>query len=112
MVGEVLLYKGKFRKMRVEHQNLLSCLLIMQVPVATALTVVSHARKEYSFLKPSMVHGDCDKKKLTKFIGEARIWLNKTITEEEKKECFKLLYGACSTLNGLRYLVGFPILST
>ena len=54
--------------------------------MSAAPTVVSHARKEYSFLKPSMVHGYCDKKELTKFIGEARIWLNKTITEEEKKE--------------------------
>ena len=51
-----------------------------------APNVVSHTRKEYSFLKPNMVHGDCDKKELTKFINEARICLNKTITEEERKE--------------------------
>ena len=71
----------------MELQDLFSCLLSTQAPVATAApTVVSHARKEYSFLKPSMVHGDCDKKELTKFINEARIWLNKTITEEERKE--------------------------
>ena len=37
-------------------------------------------------MKPSMVHGDFNRKELTKFFGEARIWLNKTITEEEKKE--------------------------
>ena len=30
LVGEALPYQGKFRKMRVEHQNLLSCLFTMQ----------------------------------------------------------------------------------
>ena len=86
-MGEALLYQGRFRKLRVEHQGLLSCLLNSQGPVVTAApTAVSHTRKEYSFLKPNMVNGDCDKKELTKFINEARIWLNKTITEDEKKE--------------------------
>ena len=33
-----------------------------------------------------MIHEDCNKKELTKFINEGRAWLNKTITEEEKKE--------------------------
>ena len=87
LVGEALPYHGRFRKLRVKLQNLLSCLLSTQAPVATAdPTVVSHARKKYSFLKPSMVHGDRDEKYLTKLINEARIWLNKTITEEERKE--------------------------
>ena len=79
-------YQGKFRKMRVEYQNLLSCLLTTQVSVSAAPAVVTHTRKEYSFLKPCMVHGNYTKKELIKFIGEAKIWLDRTITEEEKKD--------------------------
>ena len=41
---------------------------------------------EYGFLKPSMIHGGCTKKELLKSIGEGKIWLEKSITEEEKKD--------------------------
>ena len=71
----------------MEHEGHLSCLLDSQTTAGTsAPTVVSHSRKEYSFLKPNMIHEDCDKKKITMFIIEGRTWLNKTISEEEKKE--------------------------
>ena len=53
MVGESCPYKGKFRKMRVEYQNLLSCPFNSQPPAAVAPTVVAQTRKEYVFLKPS-----------------------------------------------------------
>ena len=33
-----------------------------------------------------MVHEDCTKRELTKFITDSRTWMNKTISEEEKKE--------------------------
>ena len=33
-----------------------------------------------------MVHEDCTKCELTKFITDSRIWMNKTISEEERKE--------------------------
>ena len=48
--------------------------------------MVAHTRKEYGFLKPSMIHGECTKKELLKFIGEGKIWLEKSMTEEEKKD--------------------------
>ena len=44
---------------------------------------------EYGFLKPSMIHGGCTKKELLKSIGEGKIWLEKSITEEEKKALIK-----------------------
>ena len=65
LVGEALPYQGRFRKLRVEHEGLLSCLLDSQTPADTsAPTVVSHSRKEYAFLKPNMIHEDCDKKNI------------------------------------------------
>ena len=33
-----------------------------------------------------MIHGECTKKELLKFIGEGKIWLEKSMTEEEKKD--------------------------
>ena len=78
LVGESHPYKGKFRKMRVKYQNLLSCLFTSQTPTV-ATTVVAHTRKKYGYLKPSMIHGDCTKKELVKFIGEGKIWLEKSM---------------------------------
>ena len=74
MVRESYPYKGKFRKIRVEYQNLLSCLFNSQPPAAVAPTVVAQTRKEYGFLKPKpcMIHRDCTKKELLKFIGKGK----------------------------------------
>ena len=60
LVGESHPYKGLFRKKRVEYQHLLSCLFTSQSS-AVASTVVAHSvsRKEYGYLKPGMIHGDC-----------------------------------------------------
>ena len=33
-----------------------------------------------------MINQDCTKRELTKFINDGRTWLNKTLTEDEKKE--------------------------
>ena len=52
----------------------------------TASAIVTHSRKEYSFLKPVMINEDCSKSELAKFINDARTWLNKTLTESEKLE--------------------------
>ena len=43
-------------------------------------------RKEYGYLKPGTIHGDYDKKELLKFISEGMIWLEKSLTEEDKKD--------------------------
>ena len=45
MVGESYPYKGKFRKMRVEYQNPLSCLFNSQPPAAVAPTVGAQTRR-------------------------------------------------------------------
>ena len=102
LVGEALPYLGRFRKLRVEYEDLLSCLLDTQSTAGTSTSapaVLPHSRKEYSFLKPNMVHEDCKKKKFTKFITDGRTWLNKTITEEEKKEVWMVYTALRSVLD-------------
>ena len=70
LVGESHLYKGFFRKKRVANQHLLSCLFVYL---------------EYGYLKPGMIMGDCSKKELQKFLADSKIWLQKCLTEEDKK---------------------------
>ena len=53
LVGDAKLYKGIFRKMRVQHEDLL-CVLTEEENSAAAFSVpappvVSHSRKEFSF---------------------------------------------------------------
>ena len=96
LVCEALPYQGRFRKLRVEHEDPLSFLWDTQNTAGastSAPAVLPHSRKEYSFLKPNMVHEDCNKRELTKFITDGRTWLNKTITEEDKKEV-EMVYAA------------------
>ena len=76
LVGNAKPYKGIFRKMRVQHEELLSVLteeessaVASSVP---APPVVSHSRKEFSFLKPAIINGDCSKRELKKFLDDTR----------------------------------------
>ena len=89
-MGQAVPYKGMFRKLRVKHEGLLAILLegeqSVTASVAAPAIAISHSRKEYSFLKPVMINEDCSKRELTKFIKDARTWLNKTLTEDEKQE--------------------------
>ena len=91
LVGQAVPYKGMFRKLRVKHEGLLAILLegeqsVTGSSVAAPAIAIPHSRKEYSFLKPTTINEDCSKRELTKFIKDARIWLNKTLTEDEKQE--------------------------
>ena len=89
-VGQAQSYTGMFRKLRVKHEDLLAILLesreAQSVTAFIATPAMLHSRKEYSFLKPVMINEDCSKRELTKFINDGRTWLNKTLTEDEKKE--------------------------
>ena len=86
LVGEVIPYRGRFRK----HEGLLSGVWETQSTSGTASTsapvVLPRIRKEYDFLKPLMVHSDCTKHELNKFITDSRTWTSKTISEDERKE--------------------------
>ena len=90
LVGQAVPYKGMFRKLRVKHEGLLAILLegeqSVTAPVAAPAIAMSHSRKEYNFLKPVMINEDCSKRELVKFIKDAKTWLNKTLTEDEKQE--------------------------
>ena len=89
LVTNTVPYKGMFRKLRVQHEGLLSILLEDDQNVASApaaAPAVVHSRKEYNFLKPVMLDLDCTKRELVKFIKDAKTWLSKTLTEDETQE--------------------------
>ena len=64
--------KGMFRKIRIQHEELLSVLTreenIAVVSAPAAPPVVSHSRKEFSFLKPAIMNGDCTKREFCHLI--------------------------------------------
>ena len=88
LVANTVPYKGMFRKLRVQHEGLLAILLEgeQSVSAPVAAPAIVHSRKEYNFLKPVMLDLDCSKRELVKFIKDAKTWLNKTLTEDEKQE--------------------------
>ena len=53
---------------------------------APAPPTVTHSRKEFSFLKPAIINGDCTKRELKKFQDDTETWLNKTLTQAERDE--------------------------
>ena len=78
-------YKGKFRKIRVDNKHLLSCLFSSEPTSAPdAPAVVS--RKDYNYLKPSILAGDCTRRELTKFSSECKMWLEKSLTPEDRAD--------------------------
>ena len=87
VVGESVPYRVRFRNLLVEHESLLTGVWgtgSANIPAATALP--PRSRKDYEYLKPSMLHSDCTKRELQKFITDARTWTSKTISETEKNE--------------------------
>ena len=63
--------------------------------VATALP--PSVRKDFDFLKPNMLHSDCTKRELQKFITDGRTWTSKTISETERNE-EGIVYAALRTV--------------
>ena len=62
-----------------------------------APALLPRVRKEYVFLKPIMIHSDCTKRELLKFVGDGRTWTSKTISEiKRKKE--GIVYAALRTV--------------
>ena len=73
-VGESIPYRGRFRKLMAEHEALLTGVWgtgTASTSVAPAL--LPRVRKEYDFLKPNMVHSDCTKRELLKFVTDRSI---------------------------------------
>ena len=64
---------------------------------SVAAALPPRVRKEYDFLKPSMVHIDCSKRELLKFFGDGRNWTSKTISETESREK-GIVYGLIRTV--------------
>ena len=64
---------------------------------SVAVALPPRVRKEYDFLKPSIVHIDCSKKELLKFFGDGRNWTSKTISESESRDK-GIVYGLIRTV--------------
>ena len=85
-------YKGRFQDKRTENGHLLSCLFSSEAtaPPATILppptTMVSHQRKDYSYLKPGILSSDCTRRELSKFSSECSIWLEKSLSAEDRAD--------------------------
>ena len=63
LVGESIPCRGRFRKLKVEHESLLSGVWEAGAASTSAAPAVPpRIRKEYDFLKPSMIHSDCTKR--------------------------------------------------
>ena len=86
LVGDEPAYRGKFRKLRVQHESLLDGVGEPgSVTTSTALSL-PRSRKEYEYLKPVSLNIDCNKRELQKFITDARIWIEKILSEAERSE--------------------------
>ena len=55
-------------------------------PAPATPAVVSHQRKDYNYLKPAILAGDCTRRELTKFSAECRIWLEKSLSLEDRAD--------------------------
>ena len=87
LVGEEAPYRGKFRKLRVEHESLLTGVGESGSATSTSAALpLPRSRKDYEYLKPNMLNIDCSKRELQKFITDARTWIEKTISESERSE--------------------------
>ena len=62
LVGKYNPYKGKFRKMNAENQDPFSCLFTSEPAPPLTLVAQSVGRKDYSYLKPSVIVRDCNEK--------------------------------------------------
>ena len=112
LVWEAFPYRGCFRNLKVEHEGLLSGVWETQSSSGaggtSAPAVLPSIRKEYDFLKPLMVHSDCTKRELNKFITDSRTWTSKTMSEDKRKEA-GIVYAALRTVidsSGLSHLIG------
>ena len=98
---EAFPYRGRFRNLKVEHEGLLSGVWETQSSSGAAGTsapmVLPRIRKEYDFLKHLIVHSDCTKRGLNKFITDSRTLTSKTISEDERKEA-GIVYAALRTV--------------
>ena len=85
----------------MNNKHLLSCLFSSEpttgAPAPVIPTVVSHQRKDYSYLKPSLLSADCTRRELFKFSSECRIWLEKSLSVEDRADS-RLVWASIRTV--------------
>merc|ERR1711888_115776 len=85
-------YKGRFQEKRDKNNHLLGSLYSAEggVPSAMSLppptTMVTHQRKDYSYLKPAILSSDCTRRELLKFSSKCNIWLEKSLSADDRSD--------------------------
>ena len=85
-------YKGKFKNKGEQNKHLLTCLFSTETaappaPVQTqSTTTIGNQRKDYSYLKPTILSSDCTRRELSKFFSECSIWIEKSLTPEDRED--------------------------
>ena len=99
LVGDEPAYRGKFRKLRVQHESLLNGVGVSGPGTSSTSSSLPRSRKEYEYLKPVLLTIDCNKRELQKFITDAKIWIEKTLSETERGESGMVLAALRSVLD-------------
>ena len=99
LVGDESNYRGKFRKLRVQHESLLNGVGVPPSASSSSSSSAPRSRKEYEYLKPALLSIDCNKRELQKFITDAKIWIEKTLSETERNESGMVLAALRSVLD-------------
>ena len=78
----------------------LSCLFSSEPTTAPVIsTVVSHQRKDYNYLKPSILAADCTRRELSKFSSECKIWLEKSLSVEDRADSRLVWASICAVID-------------
>ena len=81
VVGESVQYRNCFKRLMAEHETLLAGVWGTG-PASTSVAALPLRIR----ITPIMIHSDCTKRELLKFVGDGRTWTSKTISEIERKE--------------------------
>ena len=85
-----------FRKQRTEKKHLLACLFSFE-PTQTPVMSQNFNRKDYSYLKPHIIVADSTKRELNKLWTECRMWLEKTLSDEDRWD-ERLIYASIKSV--------------
>ena len=82
-------YKGAFTEKRRINEHLLSCLFSETPspnPVPAPSTIIMPQRRDYGYLKPGILSSECTRRELVKFSEACQIWLEKSLSAEDRAD--------------------------
>ena len=82
-------YKGAFTEKRRMNRHLLSCLFTETPspnPVPAPSTTIMPQRRDYGYLRPGVLSSECTRRELVKFSEACQIWLEKSLSAEDRAD--------------------------